>query len=81
MTAGPTTQSVKSSALIERRYKKACRLHPSRYAADTAASTERKYLGLGSLTEIHYDFSRVAGLGEFDRFLELLKWKAMGDDR
>ena len=50
-------------------------------AADTAASTEREYLELGSLAEVQHDFSGVTRPGEFDRFFELLKREAMGDDR
>ena len=34
-----------------------------------------------TLVPLHYDLSRVAGLGELDGFFELLKWKVMGDDR
>jgi hypothetical protein len=81
MTAGPTTQSVKSSgahraplqAGVSPASIKTCSRHGRLYRME--------YLGLGSVAEIHYDFSGVAGLGEFDCFFELLKWEAMGDDR
>jgi len=81
MTAGPTTQSVKSSALIDRRYREARRLVHQTNAADTAASTRKKRRLLRRLTKIQHDLSAITGLGEVDGFFELWKRKVMSDDR
>src|SRR5437016_3064605 len=49
------------------------------------ASSEMHCAGLlvsrSSFLKIENDFPRVTRPGEFDGFFELLKWKAMGDDR
>jgi hypothetical protein len=47
----------------------------------TRLPTEPEVPSARGFAEIHYDLSRVAGLGELDGFFELLKWKVMGDDR
>jgi len=47
----------------------------------TQLPTEPEVPSARGFAEIHYDLSRVTGLGELDGFFELLKWKVMGDDR
>ena len=75
MTAELTTQSLKSSALIEQIRQ------PGTVARRLVRHRSQIRERNSTLVPLHYDLSRFAGLGELDGFFELLKWKVMGDDR